>query len=386
MRWHRIREIIRKEFRQVLREPRMRIILFVPPLVQTILFGFAVNLDVENGWLGWMDLDRTPSSRELRAAFEGSRRFVVVAEAESEARVRELLDRGEAQAVVRVPAGFARDIQRGQTAAVQILVDGTNSNTASILAGYATQIVSGYSARVMVQQQQARLVGRSMATGGPVRLTLPGIELRSRVWFNPELRSRNYFVPGVIVNIITLVTLMLTAMAIVREKEIGTMEQLMVTPIRPLELMVGKTLPFALAGLLDVILITVAALVVFNIPFRGSVLLLLGCTCIFLLTTVGAGLFLSTISRTQQQAVMAAFFFFMPAFMLSGFNFPIRNMPPLVQYLSYLDPLRYFIEIVRGIFLKGVGADVLWPQMVTLLGYGLAVLTFSALRFHKRLD
>lgn len=386
MRWHRIREIIRKEFRQVLREPRMRIILFVPPLVQTILFGFAVNLDVENGWLGWMDLDRTPSSRELRAAFEGSRRFVVVAEAESEARVRELLDRGEAQAVVRVPAGFARDIQRGQTAAVQILVDGTNSNTASILAGYAAQIISGYSARVMVQQQQARLVGRSMATGGPVRLTLPGIEPRSRVWFNPELRSRNYFVPGVIVNIITLVTLMLTAMAIVREKEIGTMEQLMVTPIRPLELMVGKTLPFALAGLLDVILITVAALVVFNIPFRGSVLLLLGCTCIFLLTTVGAGLFLSTISRTQQQAVMAAFFFFMPAFMLSGFNFPIRNMPPLVQYLSYLDPLRYFIEIVRGIFLKGVGADVLWPQMVTLLGYGLAVLTFSALRFHKRLD
>lgn len=386
MRWHRIREIIRKEFRQVLREPRMRIILFVPPLVQTILFGFAVNLDVENGWLGWMDLDRTPSSRELRAAFEGSRRFVVVAEAESEARVRELLDRGEAQAVVRVPAGFARDIQRGQTAAVQILVDGTNSNTASILAGYAAQIISGYSARVMVEQQQARLVGRSMATGGPVHLTLPGIEPRSRVWFNPELRSRNYFVPGVIVNIITLVTLMLTAMAIVREKEIGTMEQLMVTPIRPLELMVGKTLPFALAGLLDVILITVAALVIFNIPFRGSVLLLLGCTCIFLLTTVGAGLFLSTISRTQQQAVMAAFFFFMPAFMLSGFNFPIRNMPPLVQYLSYLDPLRYFIEIVRGIFLKGVGADVLWPQMVTLLGYGLAVLTFSALRFHKRLD
>jgi ABC-2 type transport system permease protein len=386
MRWHRIREIIRKEFRQVLREPRMRIILFLPPLVQTILFGFAVNLDVENGWLGWMDLDRTPSSRELRAAFEGSQRFLVVAEAESEADVRVLLDRGEAQAVVRVPAGFARDIERGQTAAVQVLVDGTNSNTASILAGYATQIVSGYSARVMVEQQQARLVGRSMASGGPVRLTLPGIEPRSRVWFNPELRSRNYFVPGVVVNIITLVTLMLTAMAIVREKEIGTMEQLMVTPIRPLELMVGKTLPFALAGLLDVILITVAALLVFHIPFRGSVLLLLGCTCIFLLTTVGAGLFLSTISRTQQQAVMAAFFFFMPAFMLSGFNFPIRNMPPLVQYLSYLDPLRYFIEIVRGIFLKGVGADVLWPQMVTLLGYGLAVLTFSALRFHKRLD
>jgi ABC-2 type transport system permease protein len=179
---------------------------------------------------------------------------------------------------------------------------------------------------------------------------------------------------------------MLTTLAIVREKEIGTMEQLMVTPIRPLELMLGKTLPFALVGLLDVVLITVAALVVFHIPMRGSGLLLLASACIYLLTTVGAGLFLSTISRTQQQAVMAAFFFFMPAFMLSGFAFPIRNMPPAVQYLSYLNPVRYFIEIVRGIFLKGVGAEVLWPQMFALLAYGVVVLGFSALRFQKRLD
>jgi len=386
MRWHRIREIIRKEFRQVLREPRMRVVLFFPPLIQTILFGFAVNLDVENCLLAWMDLDRTPASRELRAAFEGSRRFVFVAQPDSETQVRDLLDRGDAQVLVRVPAGFARDLARGDTAAVQILVDGTNSNTASIIAGYAAQIVSGYSARVMVEQQQARLVARSMVLGGPVPLSLPGIEPRSRVWFNPELRSRNYFVPGVVVNIITLVTLILTALAIVREKEIGTMEQLMVTPIRPLELMLGKTLPFALAGLFDVILITVAALLVFNIPFRGSVLLLLACACIFLLTTVGAGLFLSPISRTQQQAVMASFFFFLPAFMLSGFTFPIRNMPLAFQYLSYLDPMRYFITIVRGIFLKGVGAAVLWPQMLILLAYGVTVLTFSALRFHKRLD
>ena len=386
MRWRRIREIVRKEFRQVLREPRMRVVLIFPPLLQTILFGFAVNLDVENARLAFMDQDRTPASRELRAAFEGSRRFVLVAEAESDAQVRELLDRGRVQAVVRIPSGFARDVARGHTAQVQILVDGTNSNTASIIAGYASQIVTRFSARVMLAQQQDRLVGRSMSAGGPIHVTLPSVEPRSRVWFNPELRSRNYFVPGVVANIITLVTLMLTTMAIVREKEIGTMEQLMVTPIRPLELMLGKTLPFALAGLFDVVLITTAALVVFGIPFRGSVLLLLGCACIFLLTTVGAGLFLSTISRTQQQAVMAAFFFFMPVFMLSGFAFPIRNMPVPVQYLSYVDPLRYFMEIVRGIFLKGVGASVLWPQMLTLLGYGVIILTFSVLRFHKRLD
>lgn len=386
MKWNRVREIMRKEFRQVLREPRMRMMLIMPPLVQLIVFGFAVNLDVENSRLAWMDQDRTPASRELRAAFEGSRRFQVVAEPASEEAVRQLLDRGEVQAAVRVPAGFGGAVRRGDTTSAQILVDGTNSNTAAIVAGYAAGIVGGYAGRVLREQMNTKLVGRTMAAGGPVNLSMPGVEARSRVWFNPELQSRNYFVPGVVVNIITLVTLMLTTLAIVREKEMGTMEQLMVTPIRPLELMLGKTLPFALAGLLDVVLITSAALLVFHIPFRGSVLLLLGCACLYLLTTVGAGLFLSTISRTQQQAVMAAFFFFMPAFMLSGFAFPIRNMPPAVQYLSYLNPVRYFIEIVRGIFLKGVGAEVLWPQMVTLFGYGVVVLGFSALRFQKRLD
>jgi ABC-2 type transport system permease protein len=183
-----------------------------------------------------------------------------------------------------------------------------------------------------------------------------------------------------------MVTLMLTALAIVREKEIGTMEQLMVTPIRPLELMLGKTLPFAVVGLLDVVLITAVALLVFHIPFRGSPLLLLCCSVLFLMTTLGAGLFLSTISHTQQQAMMANFFFSTPAFMLSGFAFPIRNMPVAVQYLTYLNPLRYFIEIVRGIFLKGVGIAVLWPQMAALLIYGVAVLGLSAARFHKTLD
>jgi len=384
--WRRIREIVRKEFRQVLREPRMRVVLIFPPLLQLIIFGYAVNLDIENTPLAWMDLDRTPASRELRAAFESSRYFRVVTEPAHQGQVRDLLDHGAVEAVVQIQPGFGRDIQRGDTSVVQILVDGTNSNTASIVSSYASQIVSDYSGRVTAQQQQSKLVGRTAAAGGPVNMMMPGLRVRSRVWFNPDLHSRNYFVPGVVVNIITLVTLMLTAMAIVREKEIGTMEQLMVTPIRPLELMLGKTLPFALAGLLDVVLITVAALVVFHIPFRGSVFLLLGCAVLFLLTTVGAGLFISTISQTQQQAIMASFFFFLPAFMLSGFAFPIRNMPLAVQYLSYLNPVRYFIEIVRGIFLKGTGAAVLWPQMAVLFCYGLTVLSLSALRFHKRLD
>jgi ABC-2 type transport system permease protein len=212
------------------------------------------------------------------------------------------------------------------------------------------------------------------------------LKASTRVWFNPGLESRDYFVPGVVVNIITLVTLMLTALAIVREKEIGTMEQLMVTPIRPIELILGKTLPFALVGLVEVVLVTAAALAIFRIPFRGSPLLLLGCSALFLMTTLGAGLFISTISHTQQQAMMASFFFFLPAFMLSGFMFPIRNMPVTVQYLSYLNPLRYFTEIVRGIFLKGTGVEALWPQMLSMAVFGVAVLLLSALRFHKRLD
>jgi ABC-2 type transport system permease protein len=282
-----------------------------------------------------------------------------------------VMDRGEVQAVVRVLPGFARDLARGRTAQVQVLVDGTNSNTASLVANYAGGVIADFS---------AELAARGAASPPP------RIGAASRVWFNPDLYSRNYFVPGVIANIIMLVTLMLTSLAIVREKEIGTMEQLMVTPVRPIELMLGKTLPFALVGLLDVGMITGVALAVFHVPLRGSFLLLMACAVLFLMTTLGAGLFLSTISHTQQQAMMSSFFFSTPAFMVSGFAFPIRNMPEPVQWLTYLNPVRYFIEIVRGIFLKGSGVDVLWPQMVCLAVYGVAALGLSAVRFQKKLD
>ncbi|MGD0201666.1 MAG: ABC transporter permease, partial [Bryobacteraceae bacterium] len=261
-----------------------------------------------------------------------------------------------------------------------------NSNTAAIASSYAGQVVAGFASDTLARQQRTRLVAGTMASGQPAGLALPVVDARTRVWFNPDLLSRDFFVPGVIVNIITLVTIMLTAMAIVREKEIGTLEQLMVTPIRPIELMLGKTLPFAAVGLVQVGFITAAALVVFGIPLRGSLLLLFLAAIVYMMTTLGVGLFVSTISETQQQAVMGSFFFFMPAFMLSGFVFPIRNMPELVQWLSLLDPVRYFIQIVRGIFLKGTGIDVLWPQILALFVYGTLILGASALRFHKRLD
>jgi ABC-2 type transport system permease protein len=384
MRWERVAVILRKEFSQVLREPRMRTLLFIPPLVQLIVFGFAVNLDVDRARIAWMDMDGTPVSRELHDRFTGSGRFEVVATPRSEEEVQSVLDHGHAQAVIRVLPGFARDLDRGRPTEVQVLVDGTNSNTASLVSSYAGSVIAAFSADAMDRQQLVRIMTRSPE--GAVKMAAPNIAARSRVWFNPDLYSRNYFVPGVIANIVMLVTLMLTALGIVREKEIGTMEQLMVTPMRPVELMLGKTLPFAIIGLMDVALVTSAALLIFHVPLRGSFLLLLLGSVLFLMTNLGAGLFLSTISQTQQQAMMMNFFFSTPAFMLSGFTFPIRNMPLAVQWLTYLNPLRYFLEIVRGIFLKGAGFSVLWPQMACLAAFGVVVLGLSAARFQKKLD
>jgi len=384
----RVVEIWRKEIRQALREPRMRVLLFLPPLVQLILFGYAVNLDVELSRLAWVDQDRTPASRELRAAFDGSPYLSIRAEPGSVDEAERLLEAGAVLAVVAVLPGFHRRIERGETAPVQILVDGTNSNTAAVVAAYVTQVVARYASDRLAERQRALLMEVIAATGvdGPRYLALPSLDAAPRVWFNEELRSRNYFVPGVVVNIIALVTLLLTALAVVREKELGTIEQLMVTPLRPIELMLGKTLPFAGVGLVQMTLVTLAALVVFRVPFRGNLLVLLLGAMLFLITTLGAGLFISTVSQTQQQAAMATFFFFAPAMMLSGFAFPIRNMPVAVQYLTLLNPVRYAMEMVRGLFLKGVGIETLWPQMLSLFLYGAAVLSLSALRFHKRLD
>lgn len=365
--WDRIVTILRKELFQVLREPRLRLMVILPPILQLIIFGFAVNMDVENARVAWYDQDHSAASRELGAMLSNSRYFQVVARPESESEAQLLLDKGAVLSVVRVGPGFGADMDRGRTGQVQVLMDGTNSNEAGIVSAYVARIVSN--------------LGR--ARGGAIP---GGVEIQQRAWFNEELKSRNYFIPGVVMNIITLITLMLTAMAIVREKEIGTMEQLMVTPIRPIELMLGKTIPFALIGMFDMALATITALAVFHVPFRGSVWMLIGSSGLFLLSTLGTGLFLSTISRTQQQAMMSAFFFFLPAFMLSGFTFPIRNMPEWIQWVTYLNPLRYFIEVLRGVFLKGTGADVLWPQLLAMGAIGVVILLVSAGRFRKRLD
>jgi len=378
----RLWEIIRKELRQTFRNPRMRVMLFMPPIFQLLLFGYAVNMDVDHSVIGWMDMDRSPESRELRERFVGSGRFTIGRELGSNAETQDALDRGAVQAAVRILPGFARDLARQRQTSVEIVVDGANSNTASILGAQAQAVVNGYAADRLREQMRQRLVGRPEAA----RLGVPSVTAQSRVWFNPELKSRNYFVPGVAANIVVLLTLMLTAMAIVREKEIGTMEQLMVTPIRPVELILGKCLPFAAVGLVQMTLMLTVALVVFRVPFRGSLWMLYGCSLLAILGSLGIGLFISSISHTQQQAMLSSFMFFQPAFTLSGFSFPVRNMPEVVQWITYLNPMRYFMEIVRAIFLKGAGPETLWPQMAALAAIGVTVLALAALRFRKRLD
>ena len=382
--WERIREILIKELKQTLRDPRMRATLIGPPIIQLLVFGFAVNLDVEHAKLAWMDQDRSVESRELMDEFVGTGRFTIVRQLESERDTQLVLDRSEVEGVIRILPGFAADLARGRETSIQVLVDGTNSNTASIVSSQAAQVIRQFSAKKLAKLQQQKLVGRAVER--PLSAPIPTLNVEPRVWFNPELRSRNYFVPGILVNIIMLVTLSLTSLAIVREKEMGTMEQLMVTPIRPIELIIGKTLPFALIGVFQLVFITIIGMLVFQVPLHGNPGLLLFASLFFIECTLGLGLFISTVSNTQQQAMMTTLFVFQPMFMLSGFSFPIDNMPEVVQWVTLLNPMRYYMEIVRGIFLKGVGIDILWPQIAILAALGTAILIVSAMRFRKRLD
>ena len=370
--WSRVRQMLRKEFRQMLRDPRARRVLFVAPIVQLVVFGYAVNTDVRNAATMIVDLDQTAESRSLVSALTSSGYFRV---AERSQRPRDLvgaLDAGDVLVGLEIPEGFARDLDAGRESDVQLLVDGSSANTANVALGYATQIVSQWG----LDHSPATA---ALAAGGE----RPGVDFRVRAWYNENLESRVYNVPAVIGTIVLLMTLLLTSLAVVREREIGTLEQLMVSPLRPVELIVGKTLPSVFVGFVDLTLVTAVSLLWFHIPFRGSGLFLLVASVFYILTGLGLGLFISTVSNTQQEAFMSMFFFFLPAIMLSGFMFPIANMPHALQYLTYLDPLRYFLEIVRGVFLRGAGWRILWPQTLVLLGMGVLVLTAATRRFRK---
>ena len=370
--WH----MLVKEFIQVFRDPRARGVVFVIPCFQVLVIGYAVTTDVRHVATAVYDLDNSVDSRDLTARFVKSGYFDVVAYVRDPAEIDDLIDRGEATAVLHFDHGFAGELRAGRTAPLQFLVDGTDSNTAGIILSYASKIANEYS--------QQTLVTRYQRTLGGVRM--PGrIDLRTRAWFNDNLESRNFYVPGVIVIVVTLVTLLLTALSIVREKEIGTMEQIMVTPITPTEFILGKTVPFAAIGFMDVFIVAMVGIFWFEVPIRGSLLLLFGATGLYLMTTLGVGLLISTVSQTQQQAMMSTFFFFFPAMLLSGFAFPIANMPAWVQLLTLANPMRYFLVVIRGIFLKGVGIDILWSQLVPLAIIGVTVLFLATRRLHKTL-
>jgi ABC-2 type transport system permease protein len=367
--FERIKQMVIKEFIQVLRDKRMKAIIFVIPVVQTLVFGFAVTTDVNNIPTAVMDLDNSFASRELVSRFASSGYFTIIASPKDPAAIQELLDRATVSVAIQINRGFSADLKRKIPASVQVLADGTDSNTTTVAVGYANSIINKFSQDI--EGSDARSSAR--------------IDVRQRAWYNPELKSKNYNVPGVIAMVIMLTSLLLTSMAVVREREIGTMEQLMVTPLRPVELILGKTIPFALIAFLDMIFITALGVVIFNIPINGPLWLLPLSTAIYLLSVLGIGLFVSTVAKTLQQALMATFLFFMPAVLLSGFMFPIENMPIVFQYLTYANPLRYFLIIIRGIFLKGNGFSILWTQMAALLFLGMMVITLSSLRFKKRL-
>jgi len=375
--FERIKFILIKEFLQILRDPKMRAILFLSPLLQIVIYGYAANTDIQNIPTAAFDLDNTKESRELIRRFKYSKYFNIKYYVYDEGREDELIDKTKVNTVIRINRGFGRELVGNKSANLQIVVDGTDSNTANIILGYADAIVQRYASEAFDERMQIYFKGGEVA--------YPKVDLRDRSWFNVNLISRNYYIPGVIALTITIMSLVLTSMAIVREKEVGTMEQLMVTPISPLELILGKLAPFGIIAIFQVTLLTAVGVFWFKIPMNGSVSLLFIATCVYLLTSLGVGLFISTISSTQQEAVLSTFLFFFPASLLSGFMFPIMNMPKVIQYVTYLNPLRYYIVILRGIFLKGVGIKILWPQILILLIMGTAIITLSSLWFKKRL-
>jgi ABC-2 type transport system permease protein len=369
----RIKHMLIKEFLQTFRDPRMRTVILIMPIIQSLVFGYAVTTDITAIPTGVYDLDQTRESRELISRFLGSGYFRAAAHIIDDGQARVLMDRGEVRLVLHLRKGFGGDVRAGRPAPVQLIVDGTDSNTAGIVLSYSAMIIGDHNEKILLTRT-AGLAGRQQQQP---------LELAARSWFNPNFESRYYYVPGVIALIVMLITLMLGSMAVVREKEIGTIEQIMVTPITRFEFILGKTLPFAMIGYLNVILITVIAVFWFQVPLRGNLLLLFAANGFYLMCTLGLGLLISTVSSTQQQAMMSAFFIYFPAVLLSGFMFPIANMPEVIQWLTYLNPLRYFLVIIRGIFLKGIGPEFLWPQMAALAALGFLLLSLAVSRFRK---
>lgn len=368
----RTRFLIWKEMIELGRDPRLLFIVIVAPILQLFLLAYAASTDIREVPVLIVDADRSAASRDLVARFAAAPTFTIANVVSSPNEIDEYLDYGRAWLAVTIPRGFGEGVHGASPQTIQIVADGSDANSAGVAVGYASNLLAQYSVRLVARQGSAR--------------PTPLIDPRIRVWFNPQLESRHFMIPGVIALLLLVVTTNLSSMGIVREKEIGTLEQLNVTPLSRSELIVGKLLPYALIGMVEVGLVISVAIFWFEVPMRGSVLLLLAMSAVYLLTTLGLGLFVSTISATQQQAMMTTtFFFLLPMVYLSGFVFPIENMPVAIQWLTYVIPLRYFLVIVRGIFLKGVGLETFWPEALALAGWGVVILALAIVRSSKRL-
>lgn len=374
----RLRHMLIKEFIQVFRDKRTRFVLFGPPIIQMLIFGYAATLQIKHVPTAIVDYDNTQASRDLISRFEASEYFDVRVLPADRRQIPVLIDSGDVTLAMQINAGFAQDLGKGQTAHLQVIVDSSDSNTALIGLGYVNQLTGNFAQAYQMSRLQR--LSPAMIPG------MPHVVLDRRPWYNKDLSDRWFFIPGVIGNLIMIIVVNLTAFAVVREREIGTLEQIMVTPIRRVEFILGKTIPFFLIGLLDAMLVTAFGTLWFGVPLRGSIGVLTVGTILFLMCVLGIGLFISTISRTQQQAMMTAFFFIMPSIVFSGFGTPISSMPGTMQWLTYLNPLRYFQEILRSVYLKGTGLDVLWQQMAAMALLGIIMLTVSVLRFQKSLE
>lgn len=369
--------LIRKEFIQVFRDRAMIFIIFLMPLIQVLLLGSAVSTDIKHIKTIICDLDHTPSSRELIRRFQHTKYFDLQFIETNQKNITPYIDQGKATVAIVIPTRFEKDLRRNQSPTVQILVDGQDSNSSLIAMGYANRIVQAFSLEKLQN---------SLTSNPKIFRQIHLVAPETRIWYNPNLEAKNYMIPGIVVVLLTAITTLLTALGLVREKEIGTLEQLMVTPIKSYQLMIGKTVPFAILGLFEISFAIAVAKLWYQIPIRGNLLLFFGFSFIFMFTTLGVGIFVSTISKTQQQALFLAWFFMIFAILMSGFMFPIENMPKLMQYLTYINPVRYFITIVRELFLKGSGLSYLWLQGLIMTIFSIVIITFSAIRFQKRVS
>ncbi|MEO6212570.1 MAG: ABC transporter permease [Vicinamibacterales bacterium] len=378
----RLRALVWKEFLELRLNPRLLGVVIVAPIIQLTLLGYAASTDVKDVPVVVADGDHSAASRELIDRFEASRNFSVIGAVTTVNEIGPHLETGGAWLALVIPAGYGNGLANGRPVTLQLAADGTDANSTTVALGYATALVGAYAREIVESGGLA-----ASLSGGRPQHAQPAIDPRIRVWFNPELESRHFMIPGVLALVLLVVTVNLAAMAVVREKEIGTLEQLHVTPLRRWELIAGKLLPYGLIGMIDVLLVVAVAVFWFEVPLRGSFPLLFVISMLYVFCTLGLGLFISTISETQQQAMMTAtFFFLMPMIYLSGFIFPIENMPPAIRWVTYLIPLRYFLVIVRGIFLKGVGLEILWPQVAALSAWGAVVLSLAVARSRKRLN